>query len=304
VNLPDPRNADILVHVGGQLVPRAEATVSVFDSVVQGGDAVWEGLRVYNGRIAELDGHLERLQNSAKTLAFADVPSSDEVRKAIFDTLDANGMRDNAHIRLTLTRGEKITSGMNPRFNQSGCTLIVLAEWKPPVYSDDGIRVITASTRRNAPECLDSKIHHNNLLNNILASIEANVAGADAAVMLDVHGFISETNDTNIFMVKNGQVLTPHADSCLPGLTRQMILRICSDEGIPATERNLSLTELYTADEAFTSGTMGELTPVLEADGRTIGNGSAGSVTQRLQDLHRFFAYEHGSPLPSSESAR
>ncbi len=298
MNLPDPRNADIFIHVGGQLLPRAEAAVSVFDSAVQGGDAVWEGLRVYDGRIAELDGHLERLQNSAKTLAFADVPSSDEVREAIFATLKANGMRDNAHIRLTLTRGEKITSGMNPRFNQSGCTLIVLAEWKPPVYSDDGIRVITASTRRNTPECLDSKIHHNNLLNNILASIEANVAGVDAAVMLDVNGFISETNDTNIFMVKKGQVLTPHADSCLPGLTRQMILRICSDEGIPATERNLSLTELYTADEAFTSGTMGELTPVLEADGRIIGDGSAGPITKRLQVLHRSFAYEHGSPLP------
>lgn len=299
MNLPDPRNANIVIHVGGQLKPRAEAAVSVFDSVVQGGDAVWEGLRVYDGRIAELDGHLERLQNSAKTLAFAGVPSSDEVRKAIFETLEANGMRDNAHIRLTLTRGEKITSGMNPRFNQSGCTLIVLAEWKPPVYSDDGIRVITASTRRNTPECLDSKIHHNNLLNNILASIEANVAGADAAVMLDVNGFISETNDTNIFMVKNGQVLTPHPDSCLPGLTRQMILRICSDEGIVATERNLSLTELYTADEAFTSGTMGELTPVLEADGRIIADGSPGPVTKRLQGLHRSFAYEHGSLLPS-----
>ena len=299
MNLPDPRNANIVVHVGGQLKPRAEATVSVFDSVVQGGDAVWEGLRVYDGRIAELDGHLERLQNSAKTLAFAGVPSSDEVRKAIFETLEANGMRDNAHIRLTLTRGEKITSGMNPRFNQSGCTLIVLAEWKPPVYSDDGIRVITASTRRNTPECLDSKIHHNNLLNNILASIEANVAGADAAVMLDVNGFISETNDTNIFMVKNGQVLTPHPDSCLPGLTRQMILRICSDEGIVATERNLSLSELYTADEAFTSGTMGELTPVLEADGRIIADGSPGPVTKRLQGLHRSFAYEHGSLLPT-----
>ena len=299
MNLPDPRNANIVVHVGGQLKPRAEAAVSVFDSVVQGGDAVWEGLRVYDGRIAELDGHLERLQNSAKTLAFAGVPSSDEVRKAIFETLEANGMRDNAHIRLTLTRGEKITSGMNPRFNQSGCTLIVLAEWKPPVYSDDGIRVITASTRRNTPECLDSKIHHNNLLNNILASIEANVAGADAAVMLDVNGFISETNDTNIFMVKNGQVLTPHPDSCLPGLTRQMILRICNDEGIVATERNLSLTELYTADEAFTSGTMGELTPVLEADGRIIADGSPGPVTKRLQGLHRSFAYEHGSLLPT-----
>jgi branched-chain amino acid aminotransferase group I len=298
VNLPDPRNADIIVHVGGRLLPRAEATVSVFDSVVQGGDAVWEGLRVYDGRIAELDGHLERLQNSAKTLAFADIPSSDEVQKAIFETLAANGMRDNAHIRLTLTRGEKVTSGMNPRFNQSGCTLIVLAEWKPPVYSDDGIRVITASTRRNTPECLDSKIHHNNLLNNILASIEANVAGADAAVMLDVNGFISETNDTNIFMVKKNQVLTPHPDSCLPGLTRQMILNICSKEGILAAERNLSLTELYTADEAFTSGTMGELTPVLEADGRTIGDGSAGPLTKRLQGLHRSYAFEHGAPLP------
>lgn len=207
-------------------------------------------------------------------------------------------MRDHVHIRLTLTRGEKVTSGMNPRFNQSGCTLIVLAEWKPPVYSDDGIRVITASTRRNTPECLDSKIHHNNLLNNILASIEANVAGADAAVMLDVNGFISETNDTNIFLVSHGQILTPHADSCLPGLTRKMILRICGDEEIPAFERNLSLTELYTADEAFTTGTMGELTPILEADGRTIGDGASGPMTKRLQGLHRSFAYEHGSPLP------
>ena len=298
MSLPDPRNADILVHVAGALKARADASVSVFDSVVQGGDAVWEGLRVYDGRIAELGGHLQRLQDSAKTLAFADVPSSDEIRAAIFETLKANGMRDNAHIRLTLTRGEKITSGMNPRFNQSGCTLIVLAEWKPPVYSDDGIRVITAATRRNTPECLDSKIHHNNLLNNILAAIEANVAGADAAVMLDVNGFISETNDTNLFIVKDDTVLTPHADSCLPGLTRKMILQICSDEGIPAVERNLSLTELYTADEAFTSGTMGELTPILAADGRVIGAGAAGEMTQRLQRLHRAFAYEHGEDLP------
>lgn len=298
MSLPDPRNAEILVHVAGELKARADASVSVFDSVVQGGDAVWEGLRVYDGRIAELGGHLQRLQDSAKTLAFADVPSSDEIRAAIFETLQANGMRDNAHIRLTLTRGEKVTSGMNPRFNQSGCTLIVLAEWKPPVYSDDGIRVITAATRRNTPECLDSKIHHNNLLNNILAAIEANVAGADAAVMLDVNGFISETNDTNLFIVKNHTVLTPHADSCLPGLTRKMILQICNEEGISAVERNLSLTELYTADEAFTSGTMGELTPILAADGRVIGGGAAGEMTKRLQQLHRTFAFEHGEELP------
>ena len=147
MNIPDPRNLDIVVHVNGRLLPRDEARISVFDSAVQGGDAVWEGLRVYRGRIAELDGHLQRLQNSAKALAFDSVPSSDDVRDAIFATLEANGMRDEAHIRLTLTRGEKVTSGMNPQFNQSGCCLIVLAEWKPPVYSDEGIRVITASTR-------------------------------------------------------------------------------------------------------------------------------------------------------------
>ena len=294
----DPRNADILVYVNGTLTPRGEARVSVFDSVVQGGDAVWEGLRVYNGRIAELEGHLERLQDSAKALAFEGIPASDDVRDALFATLEANDMRDEAHIRLTLTRGEKVTSGMNPRFNESGCTLIVLAEWKPPVYSDDGIRVITAATRRNTPSCLDSKIHHNNLLNNILASIEANVAGVDSAIMLDLDGFVSETNDTNIFVVRGGAVSTPHAHACLPGLTRRMILEICRDESIPAVERNLSLTELYTADEVFTSGTMGELTPVLVADGRTIGTGEVGSVTGRLQRLHRERAWQNGTPLP------
>jgi branched-chain amino acid aminotransferase group I len=294
----DPRNQDILVYINGELKPRAEARVSVFDSVVQGGDAVWEGLRVYRGRIAAFTAHLTRLQNSAKALAFAAVPSSQEVRAAVFETLKANDMRDGAHIRLTLTRGEKITSGMNPKFNQSGCSLIVLAEWKPPVYSDDGIRVITASTRRNTPSCLDSKIHHNNLLNNILASIEANVAGVDSAVMLDLQGFVSETNDTNIFMVRNGTVCTPHADACLPGLTRQMVIDICHDQGIPVAERNYSLTELYTADEVFTTGTMGELTPVLEADGRVIGDGAVGDMTQRLQALHREAAWRDGEEIP------
>ncbi len=298
MNLPDPRNADILVHVGGKLRSRADARVSVFDSVVQGGDAVWEGLRVYDGRIAELDGHLQRLQDSAKALAFASVPPNDAIRAALFETLEANVMRDETHVRLTLTRGEKVTSGMNPTLNRSGCTLIVLAEWKPPVYSDDGIRVITASTRRNTPSCLDSKIHHNNLLNNILAAIEANVAGVDSAVMLDLDGFVSETNDTNLFIARDGGVLTPHADACLPGLTRRLVLDICAAEGIPAAEKNLSLTEMYTADEVFTSGTMGELTPVLQADGRTIGDGRAGAITRRLQALHRRYAWERGTPLP------
>jgi len=298
MSVPDPRNLDIVVCINGELLPRQEACVSVFDSVVQGGDAVWEGLRVYNGRIAAFDGHLQRLQDSAKALAFAAVPTSSEIRDAVFRTLAANGMRDEAHIRLTLTRGEKTTSGMNPRFNQSGCTLIVLAEWKAPVYSNDGIRVVTASTRRNTPQCLDSKIHHNNLLNNILASIEANVAGVDSAIMLDIDGFVSETNDTNLFIARNGTVSTPYADSCLPGLTREMILEICREHAIAARERNISLTELYTADEVFTSGTMGELTPVLEADGRQIANGEAGPITKNLQQLHRKFAFDYGTPLP------
>ena len=295
---PDPRNQDILIHVNGELLPRRDAKVSVFDSVVQGGDAVWEGLRVYKGRIAALSGHLQRLQNSAKTLAFADIPTADEVRRALFSTLKANGMTDETHVRLTLTRGEKITSGMNPQLNQSGCSLIVLAEWKPPVYADSGISVVTSSIRRNTPECLDSKIHHNNLLNNILATIEANVAQVDSAVMLDVHGYISETNDTNLFLVQNDILLTPFADSCLPGLTRQMILDIAAREEIPTKEKNLSMTELYTADEVFTTGTMGELTPVLMADGRTIGDGKAGDFTKRLQKLHRQYAWDHGEALP------
>jgi branched-chain amino acid aminotransferase len=294
----DPRNENILVYVRGELVARENARVSVFDSSVQGGDAVWEGLRVYKGRIAALSGHLQRLQNSARALAFEAVPSSDEVRAAIFSTLEANGMTDEAHIRLTLTRGEKITSGMNPKLNQSGCSLIVLAEWKPPVYSDKGIRVVSSSIRRNTPQCLDSKIHHNNLLNNILAAIDANVAGVDSAVMLDVHGFISETNDTNIFIANGDELLTPFADACLPGLTRQMILDIADKEGIPAREKNLSLTELFSADEAFTTGTMGELTPILEADGRRIGDGKPGELTRRLQELHREYAFEHGESLP------
>ncbi len=286
------------MHVRGELVPRHNAKVSVFDSVVQGGDAVWEGLRVYRGRIAALADHLQRLQNSAKALAFEAVPGSAEIRAAIFDTLEANGMSDETHIRLTLTRGEKTTSGMNPKLNQSGCTLIVLAEWKPPVYSDTGIRVISSAIRRNTPQCLDSKIHHNNLLNNILAAIDANVAGVDSAVMLDVNGFISETNDTNIFIVRDGEILTPFGDACLPGLTRRMILEIAKSENIPAREKNLSLTELYSADEVFTTGTMGELTPVLEADGRLIADGISGELTRRLQKLHRTYAYDHGEPLP------
>jgi branched-chain amino acid aminotransferase group I len=294
---PDSRNAHIQVWVDG-LKPRAEAKVSVFDSAVQGGDAVWEGLRIYEGRIADLDRHLDRLFDSAKAMAFEGVPSRQQIKRAIFATLEANGMRDGAHVRLTLTRGEKVTSGMSPRFNQSGCTLIVLAEWKAPVYDQNGIRLITSAIRRNNPQCVDSKIHHNNLINNILAKIEANVAGVDDALMLDLTGFVSETNATNVFLVKRGVVYTPHADSCLPGITRATVIALCRGNGIPLIEKNVSLTEVYTADEMFTTGTMGELSPVLLVDGRTIGDGKRGPLTERLQGLHARWVREHGEPLP------
>ena len=298
MHLPDPRNADILVHVNGELKPRSEAKVSVFDSSVQGGDAVWEGLRVYKGRVADLDRHLDRLFASAHAMAFRTIPARNAVRQALFETLRANGMADGAHIRLTLTRGEKVTSGMSPDFNRSGCTLIVLAEWKDLVYDPEGIRLITSSVRRNTPQCLDSKIHHNNLINNILAKIEANVAGVDDALMLDVNGFVSETNATNVFLIRAGGLFTPHADSCLPGITRKTVMETAQDNDIRVVEKNLSLTEVYTADEMFTTGTMGGLAPVLDVDGRRIGNGARGPVTLRLQQLHADRAFLHGEPLP------
>jgi branched-chain amino acid aminotransferase len=284
----DPRNSNIKIHVGGSLLPRHEAKVSVFDSSVQGGDAVWEGLRVYEHGIFCLDRHLERLRASAHALAFTDIPEKAVIRKAIIETLEANGMRNDVHLRLTLTRGEKVTSGMDPRLNTKGSCLIVLAEWKPPVFNNDlGIRVITSSQRRNSPQFLDSKIHHNNLLNNIIAKIQANVAGVDGALMLDQQGFIAELNDTNLFFVKNGIVLTPHADACLHGITRGIVIELCSNLGIECYERNLSLTEAYNADEAFASGTMGELTPITEIDGRKIGNRSGQVVLKKLREAFK-----------------
>lgn len=295
----NPKNENILVHVGGKLLPRSEAKVSVFDSSVQGGDAVWEGLRVYKNGIFCLNHHLDRLQASAHALAFTQIPVKEEIKKAIFETLHANDMRDETHIRLTLTRGEKITSGMDPRLNTKGPCLIVLAEWKPLVYDNTtGIRVITSSMRRNNPQFLDSKIHHSNLLNNILAKIQANVAGVDAAVMLDNNGFVAELNDINLFMTKNGVVYTPHADACLHGITRGLVIELCSANGIPIEEKNLSLTEFYTADEVFGSGTMGELTPVKEMDGRAIINRSGKKILEQLQQNFQALIPEYSEKLP------
>ena len=208
-------------------------------------------------------------------------------------------------MRLTLTRGEKSTSSMNPKFNVYGTTLIVLAEWKPTegatTYDNaKGITLITASQRRNPPQCVDSKIHHNNLLNNILPKMQANYAGAADAIMLDVEGYVSETNATNIFMVHDdGTLLTPHADHCLPGITRATVLELASELSIPFLERRVSLAEFHAAAEVFTTGTMGELTPVTNIDGRTIGTGTPGSVTKMLQAAYKVLPDKCGYELPA-----
>jgi branched-chain amino acid aminotransferase len=279
----NPKNENIQIWVGDQLHHRNDAKVSVFDSSVQGGDTVWEGLRVYKEGILHLDRHLTRMHESAKALAFTDIPSKEFIKSAIKNTLDANGMNENAHIRLTLSRGEKVTSGMDPRLNQKGSCLIVLAEWKPPVYDNNsGIKVITSSQRRNGPQFLDSKIHHSNLLNNILAKIQANVAGVDAAIMLDDRGFVSELNDTNLFMAKDGELYTPFADACLHGITRGFVIELANQNAISAKEKDLSLVEFYNADEVFATGTMGELTPVVEIDGRLIENKANSSLRTQL----------------------
>jgi len=291
----DSRNLGLIVNVNGRLTHRDEAAVSPFDSVVQGGDAVWEGLRLYQGRIFRLEQHLDRLLSSARALAFAHIPAREAIVTEIRRTLDANGMFDGVHVRLTLTRGVKVTSGMDPRLNQSGSTLIVLAEHKPPVYATDGLALITSSVRRFPPDCLDPKIHHNNLIQSILAKIEANVAGADDALMLDTRGFIAETNATHVFIVDGGRVLTPRVVACPEGITRAAVLEICRAYDIPCEERDLSLTEAYRADEMFCSGTMGELAAVTRVDGRVIGDGRPGPMTGRLTELFRALTAREGS---------
>jgi branched-chain amino acid aminotransferase len=281
----DERNRDLIVNVAGRLTHRDEAAVSPFDSVVQGGDAVWEGLRLYDGRIFALDAHLARLRRSAQALAFTTVPDNEAITAEISRTLAANSMTDGVHIRLTLTRGVKLTSGMDPRLNQAGPTLIVLAEHKAPVYdAAAGIRLVTASIRRPGPDVLDPKIHHNNLLGSILAKIEANVAGADDAVMLDGRGFIAETNATNVFFATSGVLCTPTTAACPEGITRATVLRLAAELDIDTEVADFSLPELYTAEEAFATGTMGELAAVVEVDGRTIGDGKPGPLTRRLSD--------------------
>ena len=289
----DERNRGLIVNINGELVHRDKAGISPFDSAVQGGDAVWEGLRLYNGRIFKLHEHLDRLEHSAKALSFAEIPAREKIIEEIKRALAANKMRDGVHIRLTLTRGMKITSGMDPRLNQSGPTLVVLAEHKAPVYAKTGLTLITSKIRRPPPEVLDARIHHANLLNSILAKIEANNAGADDALMLDTRGFVAETNATHIFIVRNsdksrasGDLATSRVIACPEGITRATVFEICGAEKIRCVETDLSVVDVYAAEEIFCTGTMGELAGVTKIDNRQIGDGEVGPMTRRLSDLY------------------
>jgi branched-chain amino acid aminotransferase len=287
------RNRDLIVNINGQLVHRDKAGISPFDSAVQGGDAVWEGLRLYDGRIFKLHEHLNRLERSARALSFVDILPQEKIIDEIKRTLAANKMSDGVHIRLTLTRGVKVTSGMDPRLNQSGSTLIVLAEHKAPVYTKTGLTLITSKIRRPPREVLDARIHHANLLNSILAKIEANTAGADDALMLDTRGFVAETNATHVFIVRNsdklranGDLATSHVMACPEGITRATVMEICAAEKIRCVETDLSVVDVYGANEMFCTGTMGELAAVTRLDNRQIGDGKVGPVTKRLSELY------------------
>jgi len=301
------KNRDLLININGELIHRDKAGVSPFDSAVQGGDAVWEGLRVYDGRVFKLDEHLDRLRASAVVLGFDRIPPRDEITEQITRTLEANDMHDGVHIRLTLTRGVKITSGMDPRLNQAGPTLIVLAEHKAPVYADaasaGGVSLATSSVRRFSPDTLDPKIHSANLIQSILAKIEANAAGVDDALMLDGRGFVAETNATHLFVVTDGVVETSRLVACPEGITRATVLELCRTHGIKHAERDLSLAEVYRADECFTTGTMGELAWVSRVDGRVIGRMSgrvADGSTPEIGPMTRLLSGLFGELTASS----
>ena len=235
----DKRNRDIKVSINGKLVHRDEAGISPFDAGFQSGDAVWEGLRVYDGRVFRLDEHLARLRRGAETLGYVDVPDNETIRSRIAATLAANDMHDGVHVRLVLTRGVRYTSGMDPRLVQGSPTLVILAEHKPPVYGTGGVRLVTARHRRPLADVLDQKIHSANQLTSILAKMEANAAGADDALMLDTRGFLAETNATHLFLVHGGTVSTPTTDACPEGITRAVILDLCKGHDVPIQVRDI-----------------------------------------------------------------
>ncbi len=288
----DPRNAQILVWVNGALKPRAEATVSVFDSGFVLGDGVWEGLRVVGGHPVFLEAHLDRLFEGAKAIALDIGMSRESITCALYETLAANAMHgDGVHIRLMVTRGVKRTPYQDPRVTIGPATVVIIAEWKnaKPETLAAGLSLFTVHVRRGFPDVQDPKLNSHSKLNCITACIQATAAGADEALMLDPHGFVATCNSTHFFIVRRGEVWTSSGDYCLGGITRGNVLRVCAEAGIPAREKNFSLTEAYSAEEAFVTGTYAGLAPVRMIDGRVIGDDGAlpGAMVARLQALYR-----------------
>jgi len=285
-DVSDPRNAAILINVNGELKPRAEAMVSVFDSGFMLGDGVWEGLRLHLGKLAFLDRHLDRLFEGAKALAMDIGLSREELTRRLYDTLDGNGMADGVHIRLMVTRGVRATPYQDPRVVVGGPTIVITAEYKEPdpaVY-ERGLKLFTVHVRRGDPAVQDQKINSHSKLNCILASVQATQAGADEALMLDPLGFVATCNSTHFFIVRKGEVWTSSGKYCLGGITRGVALEIAREAGIPAIEKDFSLTDVYGADEAFVTGTFAGIVPVREVDGRALT--CRGPMVERLQRLH------------------
>ena len=285
-DVSDPRNASILINVNGEFKPRGEAVVSVFDSGFMLGDGVWEGLRVYNGKLGFLDRHLDRLFEGAKSIAMDVGISRQELARRLYETLDANGMSDGGHVRLMVTRGVRSTPYQDPRVVVTPATIVIIAEYKDPdpaVY-ERGLKLFTVHVRRGDPAVQDQKINSHSKLNCILASVQATQAGADEALMLDPHGFVATCNSTHFFIVRKGEIWTSSGKYCLGGITRQLVLEIAREAGIPAVEKDFSLTDVYGADEAFVTGTFAGIVPVREVDGRALT--CRGPMVERLQQLY------------------
>lgn len=282
----DARNDDIQIYVNGELKPRATAMVSVYDSGFMLGDGVWEGLRLYNGKWAFLSEHVDRLFEAAKAIDLDIGLNRDGVVSALRETQQANRMTDNAHARLMVTRGVKMRPFQHPSLSRSGPTIVIIMEHSQPKLPRP-IRLATVPHARGLPMTQDPKLNSHSKLNCILACIAAEKAGADEALMLDVHGFVNTTNACNFFIVRKGDVWTSTGDYCMNGITRQKVIDLCRANDIPVYERNFSLVDTYGADEAFLTGTFGAQTPVSEIDGRTIGEGSMGPLTERIRQLYK-----------------
>jgi branched-chain amino acid aminotransferase len=285
----DPRNASVLIYVNGDLVPRDQAVVSVFDSGFILGDGVWEGLRLHNGRFAFVDEHLDRLFEGARALDLDIGMSRDALKQALYRTVEANDMREGVHVRLMVTRGRKATPYQDPRVTVGPATIVIIAEHKSPKpeLQSSGLRLFTVHVRRGPPDVQDPKINSHSKLNCILACIQAAKAGAHEALMLDPHGFVATCNSTHFFIVRGGEVWTSSGDYCLGGITRRKILELCRLDGLPAYERNFSLTDVYGAEEAFVTGTFAGVTPVVEIDGRKVGGGLPFETVERISALYK-----------------